>query len=247
MSHPCLSTSELLLAKSQNLSQERKEHLDKCPLCAAALQGLEMSAELEGTTNEKLLSHLPPFTFQSEPNSKPFSVIRSLRWIAACAAVVAICWIGYQYKMMPPDRIAMGDFDFIEQPYQRKVRGNTRNTDLYLDAAKAYTEGDFQKSIATYLAILDTVQSSLQATRGHYELGIAYWKNGNTQQAASELTTARMGEADYYEDATWALAMLYRQTGELAKAVQLFEDLRFKMDGPYMSRAEQALEELRQQ
>lgn len=245
MSQPCFSTSELLKARSNELSEKRLAHLDTCPLCSAALQGLELSNELEGLGSEMLLALVPDFKVEPPKKTPSLTIIKSIKWLAAAAAAFLFYWIGIDYKMNPPQSTVMGAFDFVEQPYQRILRGSANNSDIYSEAAKAFSEGDFQNSISLYIAQLDSIQSPLLETRGNYELGIAYWKNGDFQDAVDRLTRARMGELDYYEDATWALAMLYRQIGELENARELFKDLAFEKQGPYAERAMQALELLK--
>jgi len=97
-------------------------------------------------------------------------------------------------------------------------------------------------SIALYQTVIPNAPTALLRTRGYYEIGIAYWKAGAFEDGVDYLTRARLGELDYYEDATWALAQLYRQMGYLEESKRLYEDLLNIDKSPYLPKAQQMLE-----
>jgi len=240
----CLSGEELTALIEGTLTAGRKEHLVDCKLCKAAYEGLELADPK--VKNDLLQGGVMPDLIFDAPSSKTSSSNRqhySTKWLAAACVVAALGWAAWQYypsEDLAP-QIETSPLAYVEQPYRRQMRSAGITTDLYGEAAFAFSKDSFSQSIDLYESAIPKAPTALLRTRGHYEIGIAFWQAGNFEKGIDNLTRARLGELDYYEDATWALAQLYRQMGYLDEAIALYEDLLKIEKSPYLPRAQKMI------
>ncbi len=238
----CLSLAELQSAAQGNLDAARFEHLRDCPLCAAAFEGLSLADEDE----LELLLNTPSAEDQHQQEAKilplspkPFVLGktrapgRNLLWSGlAIAATLLIGGFlltqnqglstGIDNSSLPKDV-----FSSIQEPFARRQRSESTvgPVDPYQKAAIAYEEGDYSAAVSAYRDELARFKEPFHDTRGYYELGITHWRLNQLDSATDYLTRARMGEADYFEDASWALALAYLQQRDSASAKTVLQDL----------------------
>lgn len=242
----CLSANELVDAYNGVLPKNRLHHLENCSLCEAAVDGILLMEE-PPVSGDDLLKMLNP-SFEDEVFKKPhpvhkLKVFNSLRILIAASVVGFLFYAAslYQNKQRANASI-LEAFANVEEPYSRRTRSIERPRDVYFEAALAYEKQDYTSSLNLYHKTLANVKSISLITRGHYETGIVHWKAGNIDSAIHYLTTARFGEDMFYEDATWALAQVYRKDNKLTEAKVLFNDLIYIDDSPYKQKAEELLE-----
>ncbi len=244
-SNRCLSLQELIAYGDGDVANHLAIHLKCCELCKAALDGLEMTdkstrqALLEGS----LMKGYQDLSYAPTESAK-VTKLSPRRWLVAASLLFALGWAMVQYYNSPEaaSTLDSAPLAYVEQPYRRQMRSEGINTDMYGEAAQAFVLDSLAKSIGLYQEAIPKAPTGLLRTRGLYEIGIAYWKLGNFDLAIDNLTGARMGELDYYEDATWALAQLYRQTGHLTEALSLYQDLLAIERSPYLPKAAQMIE-----
>ena len=244
MDNRCLSLTELHEAHHGKLAAERRAHLTTCALCAGALEGIALDPDL-------VEQPLATWRERLTPTSQPLRVahraraprLRALRFVAAASIVGLLVWAASVYEAQPTRYASIQEeFGHVEQPYLRSTRGEAVGGDYYGQATQAYKDSNYALSVELYSNLVDRASTELLATRGRYEYGLALWRNKQYDQAIEELTAARFGESSYYEDATWALAQLYRTVGRFTLARQLYLDLSKNRLGPYAERAAAAVD-----
>ena len=264
-STPCLSLAELQAAESGELASERLRHLATCPLCAAAFEGLTLASE---DVREELLSvgpersarpALEEATIVTLPHADAaFGHGGSRRaksiWLWPGLAMVASIIVGVVLlsdlhrngSTSVTQAEFVDDFNSVVEPFARRERGeaDTASADAYLDAASAYERGEFAAAAQAYRDEISRESSPLHDTRGYYELGITNWRLGQFDSAADYLTRARMGEAEYFEDASWALARVYLLLRDTASAAVVLQDLEGLQQSPYADKATRLLDGL---
>lgn len=244
-SEHCLSIEELFALDRGTLPAARQSHFVHCQLCKAAFDGLELT---DPSVKNDLLSggYMPQYlTFDTHldrtSNNKRHRF--PTRWLVAASVVAALGWAAWQYypKTTSASVVNTTPLAYVEQPYRRQMRSAGITTDLYGEAAYSFSIDSFSQSIELYQSAISKAPTDLLRTRGYYEIGIAFWQAGDFEKGVDYLTRARLGELDYYEDSTWALAQLYRQMGYLDEAVALYKDLLKIEKSPYLLRAKQMI------
>lgn len=239
----CLDIAELQLAAAGRLAPDRAQHLAVCPLCASAAEGLELNDLAAWPANEIANLAAEQRPARTTATSRWGRISRLVRYAAAAAIIGVLVWAGYRYEPAGADPAGvLAEFAHVEEPYSRVTRGAAEAPDDYYAAASgAYAAGKYAESARLYAGLVDRASTELLATRGRYEYGLALWRTGRHDEAIDELTAARFGESSYYQDATWALAQLYRAAGDDVRARQLFVDLTKDRLGPYAERARRAI------
>lgn len=241
----CLSIEELIAYRAGSLDTDRVSHLKACKLCKGAADGLGL---IDSSIQKDLLTRsiMPPYHVDKATKISLAKEKRLIprRWLAAASIAVALGWAAWQYYPTSANTSGFetAPLSYVEQPYRRQMRSAGITTDLYGEAANAFVKDSFTLSIRLYEAAIPKAPTDLLRTRGYYEMGIALWQAGKFVTAADNLTQARMGELDYYEDSTWALAQLYRQMGYLDEARSLYQDLLKVEKSPYLPKAQQMLD-----
>lgn len=269
MNLPCLSPDELLAARARTLPAARRAHLEACSLCRDALDALELHGEYAAAGD--LTAPAPTFEESLRPVGQPTAaaaaavsrppsrlrasgvgVARLVRFAGLAAAACLLVYAGVEYAALQRAAPAT-DFDtddalaYVEQPFVRAARGDDADApaDVFAEAAAAFEAQAFREASLRYREALAGLSNEALVARGRYELGISLWRAGDPEAATEELTAARFASEDYHEDATWALAQLYRDRGAYPQARQLLGDLAAFPGSPYAARAEALLEILR--
>ena len=243
MADRCLTVAQLELAAGGELSTRLRQHLNTCLLCQSAVDGYELNEELASLTATELTAQASARRPAASGSGDETGRLRWIRYAAAAASLALLVWAGWRYTTQADtEPELMEEFAYIEQPYPRITRSDEASDDYYLQAATAFEKGDLTLSTKLYRDLIAQASSELQLTRGHYEYGLALWRNGDHSSAIEELTAARFGEASYYEDATWALAQLYRSMGSIPISRQLLIDLSKQATSPYAARAQRLME-----
>jgi anti-sigma factor RsiW len=98
---------------------------------------------------------------------------------------------------------------------------SARNPGAIDDGFQAYDQGLYAQTIAQFAGRLDTAQATLAAREMTLCLGIAYFMQGQYDQALPYLTRTRaFTEPRYAAEANWYQALIYRAQGESAPARQ---------------------------
>jgi len=242
---PCLTIEELIAHGEGRLSIKRLSHLKECQLCKGALDGLEL---IDPSVQKDLLAgSAMPRLFTDQTAKSSVAKERSLiprRWLAVASVLFVFGWAAWHYYPISNSTSGFetSPLSYVEQPYRRQMRSAGITTDLYGEAAQAFAMDSFALSINLYQAAIPQAPTDLLRTRGFYEIGIALWQAGEFEKGVDNLTRARLGELDYYEDATWALAQLYRQMGYLDEARSLYQDLLEIEKSPYLPKAQQMID-----
>lgn len=240
----CLDATELRrAANAQRLSPDVRKHLRECALCRDAVDAAWLHER--GATDSPTRARAPRTTPHVPLYQR--AGFRVAQWTAVAAALACLVYAGLRYSSNDYYDPALSDtFAYVEEPYARVFRSAEPDDgrDIYFEAARAFEQGDFDRSLSLYDSALVEAETEMLVSRGHYERGVVLWRAGRVNEAISELTTARLGAYEFYEDATWSLARIYEQLGQPELAVELYRDLLFLNGGPYMRRAAGALERL---
>ena len=251
----------------------RYVHLQTCPLCAAAYEGLAL-AEDDSPQAVQALPQSPDVAFAealvapfpnaahvdaahidvapadaalATPARRPHAWLSRSMAAAATLLLIAAAWLLWPDSSTPvlPSAATTDVFADVIEPFARRQRtADTVVHDVYFKAAEAYELGQYTRAAVAYHEALDTKNEIFHDTRGYYELGITQWRLQQLDSAANYLTRARMGEASYFEDASWALAKVYVQQHELSKAEIVLHDLIELPRSAYTQRAHDLLKRL---
>ena len=253
-SQQCLSLVEFQIAEQDLLDKDRLEHLNSCPLCNAAYMSFLMLDEEQRAALQQHSFEVPapapaplaPVELLTRPASPIHKIRRSLYlYLAAAAALLILVWFGVDaYRDRQREELLADHFFEVEEPYLRMVRSEELINDYYTEATLAYESRHFDEAIDSYARLVNEAKTSGMAARGEYELGISYWKNQEPEQAIPHLEMARDLDADYFENATWALAQLERSLGNTAKAIKYYRELSNRPQSKYQELAQTFLDAL---
>ena len=213
-------------------------------------------------------AHVVRLGDRSPEQARHLNTRRTWAWVAIAAAAGLLLLVGIRHDALrAPGALAaaeglpQGAFYGVVEPFARRQRSGesvaptpspqgvppadlTQADDPYFPAASAYERGEYADAAAAYRDALRRAQSPLLDTRGYYELGITHWRLGRLDSAADYLTRARMGEVDYFEDATWALARVYLLRKDTLSARVPLGDLARLPRSPYADDAARLLDDL---
>jgi tetratricopeptide (TPR) repeat protein len=239
----CLSRVDIEQYLAEDLSKERRfeveNHLLDCPLCSAAVEGLE-GIDSEGVMNlAELYENLEERL--SEP-AEPATVKRMIPWNRIVAAAmllltVGAAWIYYQ-KTNEQSYLAY----FEDAIGTSTTRGLDREllTEDIIAGVRLYEKENYEGSLSFFEDYLETEQSAL----ANYYAGLSALETGDLGLSEEYLKTARMNNDDLYESATWFLIKVYLERGNEKEAMDLLKDLTKIENGFYAERAQNLLKEI---
>ena len=234
--HQCLSEGTIQGYLSNRLSEDERHrvenHLLDCPLCADAVEGYEYLAADQKDAGGK----------------KPVRLL-ALQWRYWAAAAVLLALIAAALWIYPGApaherlyteyyRTYDNDLDFrFRQGSESEAPADTPLT-LGL---QAYMDLDFAGSAAQLEAFLQDFPDNLVA---RFYLGLALMEQSRWDEALPHLETVQNARREYWEEASWYLALASLRTGNKSAAQKALAPLVNPGSGRYYEQAKKLASKL---
>jgi tetratricopeptide (TPR) repeat protein len=239
----CLTDKDILAYLSGKMGQPAlrrvERHLVDCPLCSDAVEGY---ASLHPIEREL------PKSMQLAPVAKERRLARlaTINRVAAAVLLLAIpisLLLYHNDNKNSPQLLFSNNYVSYESDLGT-VRGETPDKQLaptFSKAMELYEQKDFPRA---ELYLDSYLKANPEDADAVLYLGAAALENANLPKAIELLETARINNADKYEDATWYLALAYIKQGDLSNARAVLQDLTKLEDGFYYQKANDLLADL---
>lgn len=244
----CLSRQQIQDYLAGTLDEDRvfavENHLLDCELCAAAVEGFAASYDFEKDQElDALAQRFPNETKAREAQLQPLR--RNYRWlnrIAAAAAVLLLPLAAWLYwNAQAEDRLFAQYFQSYQSDYLA-LRGNEEEVPpLLQQAMSSYQQKEYLSSIPLFESYLEQAPENTVAI---FHAGIASLEAGQTTKAIQYLEIVRINDNDYYEDASWYLALAYLRLDRKTAVLNILNDLDKIPNGYYRQQVKKLREEL---
>ena len=211
-----------------------ENHMLDCMLCRSAVEGFQ-NTESFGE-DKKALKKL-----SKEINLKKQGGKTKEMWPMKIAASLL-------FLLLPLSLMYYLQSDSIADKYAVNMKeefalGNrTGINDSFLEAIALCEKKEYENCIA---ALLINEKDNRENAGLNYFLGLAYFQNGNFQNATEKLQEVIIKNSSYYDDAYWYLILAFIKNKEKSKAISLLEDYSNENpDGFYLEEAEKLKLEL---
>ncbi len=242
----CLSQDEIrlyLIGELDESSRYRVEnHLLDCPLCSDAVEGFAENYNFDKDEQlDELKKAISKKSIQAPLRSK--EIYWTLNRIAATILFIIVSTAVVVYwSTQSNEKNFLAEFqsskDLIES-----VRGTE-----YFPVGNQYKEGlelfrneNYQESLFFFENML---VSQPESSVAHYFSGLSALNLGELEKAIENLSYARFNDENYYEVATWNLALANFGIGNTDEAKALITDLLKIEGGYYNDKAEQLLKKI---
>lgn len=229
----CLSLTQITGYLNDEIQKEHRfrieNHLLDCQLCSEALEGYANNynpgdPSLTADVNEILRKTL------EKKDALPVSKNRSLPSFNRIAATILMlilplaAWL--YWNSNSNDRLFNNYYQPVKNDAIIAMRGNAAvSAEIPLElseALNAYDQKAYGKSLAIFESFLEKNPTHVVAT---FYAGIAALETGHHQKAINFLTTTRLNSDNYYEEASWNLALTYVKIENHEMAGKLLSDL----------------------
>lgn len=235
---PCLTQQEIQNYLQSNTDDEKRyrieNHLLDCPLCSAAVEGYAEHYNFEEHNDLEDLRARIDEQHQMDkaqvitmPRRRPV-----LARIAAAAAVLLLVAAAAWYYLSPPvttEQLFLSYYEPTDVPGLSRVRSGSEEVTSLQKATELYRQKEYTASQLAF--------ESLLAEEPELENAVLY--TGLSALAAEDYAAAidyfgdtRQSSPNYWEDATWYLALTYLKQGDRTMASVLLEEL-IQRDLPY--------------
>lgn len=240
----CLNAQQIQHYLSESTNDEQRyqieNHLLDCPLCSEALEGFANHYNFE---EDKQLEELKN-RFGNQTNTEASiralpkqSRLITLNRVAAAAMMLIIPIAGLLYwNASSGERLYQSYYDGFELE-GGQLRGGNDAVKLDANYSKAidfYNAKDYANSLTYFEQYLDNNQEDAKAT---FLAGMAYLEEGNYPNAIDYLSTARFNDEQYYEEASWYLALAYVKNDNKTDARIILDELLKIENGFYAKKA----------
>ncbi|HMG14119.1 MAG TPA: tetratricopeptide repeat protein [Saprospiraceae bacterium] len=226
----CLSREEMKAFLDQSLDKSSlivvENHLLDCQLCSEALEGIKL--------NPDILNKLPREFMQTSDIKKEvelktieYPLNNNRYWLRIAAGVILLIGITsllWQYMNKPAGNNLYTDNFKPLPPISNTVRGENSNakSETISDAMMAYGLGQYNKAINLFKQNL--VHNSLDNESQLY-LGISYLADNRPQNAIDALRKVRINSEEYFNEASWYLALSYLKMSDAGKTEKILHEL----------------------
>ncbi len=244
----CLSQDEIrlyLIGELDESSRYRVEnHLLDCPLCSEAVEGFaneynfdedQQLDDLRKAISEKSISA----TLESKDTYWTLNRIAAAILFIVVSAAAIVYWTAQS-----------NEENFLAEFQSSKdLIESVRSTadfpagNQYKEGFELYRNENYQESLFFFENMLE---SQPENSIAHYFSGLSALNLDELDKAIENLSYARLNDENYYEDATWNLALANIGIGNIDEAKALIEDLVKIEGGYYNDKAEKLLKELEQ-
>lgn len=233
----CLSSQQIQDYLAEKLDEDNRfaveNHLLDCELCSAAVEGFAASYDFEKDQNLEQLAERFPYS-EAARAAQTQALRNSYRWlnrIAAAAAILLLPLAAWLYwNSQADDRLYLHYFESYQSDYL-SVRGKADNAPPLLKQAMAnYQQKEYLRSLPLFESYLEEIPENTIAI---FHAGLASLEAGQTTKAIQYLEIVRINDNDYYEDASWYLALAYLKLDRKAEAQGILDDLSKIPNGYY--------------
>jgi len=244
----CLSQDEIrlyLIGELDESSRYRVEnHLLDCPLCSEAVEGFaneynfdedQQLDDLRKAISEKSNSA----TLESKDTYWTLNRIAAAILFIVVSAAAMVYWTAQS-----------NEENFLAEFQSSKdLIESVRSTadypagNQYKEGFELYRNENYQESLFFFENMLE---SQPENSIAHYFSGLSALNLDELDKAIENLSYARLNDENYYEDATWNLALANIGIGNIDEAKALIEDLVKIEGGYYNDKAEKLLKQLEQ-
>lgn len=243
----CLSPVELDNYLQGNLDQAAlfrvEDHLLDCELCAAAVDGFSSSEDW--ATELNIAQQLDFEQMQkSETKVVQMPLIRRLIAIAAMVGLPLIAGMLY-WNTQQNQRLFSEHYAYYESDVTVTTRGDAAEQ-IELEeqlklALEAYENNDFATSQAIFESLMRKNKEDVVAT---FYAGLSSLEENQLEKAIDYLEIVRFNSTEYYDAATWYLALTHLKLEKEQETKDLLGDLSSTKDPFYAKRARTLLGEL---
>ncbi len=245
---PCLSPSQVKDYIDDRLDKAKRfeveNHLLDCELCTAAIEGFSESYDFKVDQELEQLENLfDPAQKAKEAQLKPLRNNYSfINRIAAAAAIILLPLAAWFYwSAQSNDRLFSQYFESYESDYLAMRSAEETANPLLTKAMEVYREKEFLSSIPLFESYLEQVPENTIAA---FHTGLACLEAGQNSKAIQYLQTVRLNDEEYYEDASWYLALAYLEMDRKEEALAVLKDLTKISNGYYQKEVGQLIEQL---
>jgi len=249
-STPCLSRQQVKDYIENRLDKasrfEVENHLLDCELCAAAVEGFSESYDFKVDQELEQLENLfDPAQKAKEAQIKPLrSNYSFLNRIAAAAAIILLPLAAFFYwNAQSNDRLFSQYFESYQSDYLAIRSADETANPLLTKAMEVYREKEFLSSIPLFESYLEKVPENTIAA---FHTGLACLEAGQSSKAIQYLEIVRLNDEEYYEDASWYLALAYLQLERKEEALAVLNDLTKISDSYYQEEVRQLIQQLQE-
>jgi hypothetical protein len=250
VSTPCLSQIEIQNYLQSNIDDDTRyrveNHLLECPLCDAAVEGYAAHYNFDEHTDLDELESAVMEQYKLEKN-QVIPIARSrplLARLAAAAVILLVGAAGIWYYLNPSqtsEQLFLAYYEPTDVPGLSRVRGEVNEANLFEQALELYRQKNYA---ASQQAFEKLTNEEIQTEMSGLYAGLSALAADDLAAAIDHLGAARQLENDYWEDATWYLALSYLHQGDRDMSKILLEEL-IQRDLPYyQERAKQLLQDL---
>ncbi len=190
----------------------------------------------------------------SDQKKKTFNWGLFLKIAASVLLVAGLAGVAYYYLQRPadPEQLFLSYFETYPNTLTQANRSESLpgdaspsgNSDKTAAAMRHYETGNFSQAAVA----LDTMLSSGNGTDDQrtalmFYRGVSHLQLGNVQQARTDLAEVTQSDTLLVDPATWYTGLSYLRDGDVAKAKQIFEQLR-NGQGDYAAQAAKLLDDL---
>jgi len=241
-SSQCLSFDELIAYSENQLSErqlaEIKEHIDRCPLCSEAIEGVHTVSDKQNLRPivRSLRQEIRTRTTQSHVKKQNLKIYYAL----AASLLLASSLLIYLFSQNPMEKEI---FSKYFKPYPNTipiVRGEEPVDQLKL----AMIEYEFENYTETVLILDKFLKDDPENTTARFYSGVSNLCLDKPVQAINQLkkvVSSSSGESDLKNRAEWYLGLAYLKNQDVENAKALFKKIASK-DQDYKQKSDEILE-----
>jgi len=249
--HSCLSEMQIKNYLNQSISDKERfeveDHLLDCPFCTDAVEGFSDHYDFEKDSSlERLDKHFEEKLKKEEALIKTLNPPNrfSINRIAAAVLLLLIPLAGWMYWNNNADQNLYASYmseNAAPSATMRSGEGASALEMPVVQAKKLFHEKRFEASLQACEEVLEKIPHHPLAT---YYAGLSALESGHSELARHYLSGLRINEPDFYEDATWYLALTEVKAGDKAAAKKLLEELVKLPQGIYFEQVKELIEQL---
>lgn len=213
-----------------------ESHMLDCPLCAAAVEGLEASSFT--VEDQERLQKLES-TFLSPKKETPVRKLNTNRFllnrIAASILFLLIPMAAFLYwNNTTLSRSYSAHYEALS--YDNSTRGalSSKADPMLKNAMESYSNKHYEASVEQFEKYFEKENENAQAK---LYAGIAALESGYYTKAEDFLATVRINNERYFDEATWYLAMTHLKQENKAETLVLLDELLQDEKGFYYQKA----------
>ncbi len=243
----CLTSDELKAYLQETMDEEQRyraeNHLLDCPLCTAAVEGFANQYDFDKDKQlEELQERFSPPAAKARPPRR-FSLFNRIA-AALLLLVVSLAALLY-WQSQSSERLYQAYFQQPDSELLASVRSANAGSPLHPDFDKAMQLFNDQRYKESTAYFRDYLNSQPENAAVNFYAGVALLESGEAAAAAEQLETARINSEQFYEEASWYLALAHIRMEEPREARTVLKELLKYKDGFYKEKATALLEKIK--